>query len=232
MRPVLLLLMNPLRRFAAKAISMLGHHDGLSRPVFSRGYFVGMAALVIMGLSGCVSSDQSGKALVNSWNARFGRTNTQGEGSVPWQGPNVREFVYEGIAVKDYEYKKYVDLIRRGTSWGGFGAQTASIGLNAAGTLTSGGTTKTLSAIAGAITGTSAAFSKNILFDQSITVFAGRMDALRKAKLDYIRERLAEGGYGYAEAYRDIQDYGYQGSLDAALANVSKSTPEETKKSE
>jgi hypothetical protein len=224
--------MKPPRRFAVEAARVLRHYEGVGRPVFSGRYFLGMATLLIMGLCSCVSSDQSGKALVNSWNARFGRINTQGEGSVPWQGTTVREFVYEGIAVKDYEYKKYVDLIRRGTSWGGFGAQTASIGLNAAGTLTSGGTTKTLSAIAGTITGASAAFSKNILFDQSITVFVGRMDALRKAKLDRMRERLAEGGYGYAEAYRDIQDYGYQGSLDAALANVSKSTPEETKESE
>ncbi len=134
----------------------------------------------------------------------------------------VPDFVYEGIAVKDYEYKKYVDLIRRGTSWGGFGAQTASIGLNAAGTLTTSGTTKVLSGIAGAVTGTSAAFGKNILFDQSISTFVGRMDALRTTKLEYIKGRLADKGYGCAEAYRDIQDYGHQGSLDAAFADVGK----------
>ncbi len=46
------------------------------------------------------------------------------------------------------------------------------------------------------------------------------MDSLRKIKLEEIKKRIAEGGYTYAEAYRDVQDYGYQGSLDAALANV------------
>lgn len=188
--------------------------------------------LVVMGLCGCVSDDQSGKAVINSWNARFGKINTKGGGSVPWAGTSVREFVYEGIAVKDYEYKKYVSLIRRGTSWGGFGAQAASIGLNAAVPHTGTATGKTLASIAGAITGTSAAFSKNILFDQSITVFVGRMDSLRKAKLEQIQEKIDKGGYTVAEAYRDVQDYGYQGSLDAALANVSKSTPEETKETE
>jgi hypothetical protein len=213
--------MKRLRRFAVEAASR---------------YSLGVAALFIMGLYGCVTYDRSGHAVVDHWNRQFGVERGNGEGHVPWENGEppggVEAFVYEGIAVKDYEYKKYVDLIRRGTSWGGFGAQTATIGLNAAGTLTSGGTTKTLSAIAGAITGSSAAFSKNILFDQSITVFVGRMDALRKAKLDQIQKRIAKGGYPFAEAYRDVQDYGFQGSLDAALANVSKSTPEETKKPE
>ena len=182
-------------------------------------------------LPGCVNYDHSGAQVVAQWNSRFGVTGRHGPGASPWNDRevSVREFVFEGIAVKDYEYKKYVDLIRRGTSWGGFGAQAASIGLNAAVPLTGTGTGKTLSAIAGSITGMSAAFSKNVLFDQSISVFVGRMDALRRGKLEEIRTKLEESSYGYAEAYRDIQDYGYQGSLDAAVANVAKSTSEETK---
>jgi enhancing lycopene biosynthesis protein 2 len=90
--------------------------------------------------------------------------------------------------------------------------------------LTGTGTGKTLAAIAGTITGASAAFSKNILFDQSITIFVGRMDQLRKAKLDQIEAKLKTGSYTLAEAYRDIQDYGYQGSLDAAFADVAHET--------
>jgi len=177
-----------------------------------------------MGLGGCVTYDRSGQAVVNHWNRQFDATSGNGLGKFPGnERMTVEGFVYEGIAVKDYEYKKYVDLIRRGTSWGGFGAQAASIGLNAAVPLTGTGTGKTLSAIAGAITGTSAAFSKNILFDQSITIFVGRMDTLRKFKLDQIKAKIGPS-YTFAEAYRDVQDYGYQGSLDAALANVSKDT--------
>jgi hypothetical protein len=188
----------------------------------SQRLFLGVAALI---LGGCVTYDRSGQAVINDWNRQFGVTSGNGVGNLPVdEVKTVKGFVYQGLAVKDYEYKKYVDLIRRGTSWGGFGAQAASIGLNAAVPLTGTGTGKTLSAIAGAITGTSAAFSKNILFDQSITIFVGRMDALRKAKLAEIQEKIRDGGYTYAEAYRDIQDYGYQGSLDAALANVAKDT--------
>ena len=190
----------------------------------SERYFLGIAALILMGLGGCVTYDRSGQAVVNHWNRQFDATSGNGLGKLPGnENMTVEGFVYEGIAVKDYEYKKYVDLIRRGTSWGGFGAQAASIGLNAAVPLTGTGTGKTLAAIAGAITGTSAAFSKNILFDQSITIFVGRMDALRTAKLKEIKGKIGPG-YTFAEAYRDVQDYGYQGSLDAALANVSKDT--------
>jgi hypothetical protein len=180
-----------------------------------------------LSFTGCVSVDRTQKDLAIDWNSR-----SSGEATTrcPWLGfPDTpegkNELVFEGIAVKDYEYMRYTQLIRRGTSWGGFGAQSASIGLNAAGTLTSSGTTKILSAIAGAITGSSAAFSKNVLFDQSITSFISKMDALRLTKLAEIKTKLMAANinsYSRAEAYRDVQDYGRLGTLDAAFADVGK----------
>jgi hypothetical protein len=173
-----------------------------------------------MTFYGCASNDRSGRIVANEWNSHFK------DGTTPWSGGaatmSLPDFVYEGIAVKDYEYKKYVDLIRRGTSWSGFGAQTAVLGLNAAGTLVSTETTKVLSAAAAGLTGTSAAFSKHVLFDQSITTFVSRMDALRADKLAKIQDRLTHTNYGFAEAYRDVEDYGRLGSLDAALSDVAK----------
>jgi hypothetical protein len=185
-------------------------------------FMTSLSAICLFTLSCCTTEDYSGKAVAKQWNSRFD-SNT---GTSPWTGraPAMRltDFVYEGISVKDYEYKKYVDLIRRGTSWSGFGAQTAALGLNAAGTLVAADTTKILSAAAGAINGTSAAFSKNVLFDQSITTFIASMDGMRAVKLAYIQDRLKDPTYGFAEAYRDIEDYGRLGSLDAALAAVGK----------
>ena len=178
-----------------------------------------VSAICLFTFPCCTTEDYSGKAVAKHWNSLF-------DPKMPWAGGannlNVTDFVYQGIAVKDYEYKKYVDLIRRGTSWGNFGAQTAALGLNAAGTLVAADTTKILSAAAGALNGTSAAFSKNVLFDQSITTFVARMDAMRADKLTYIQNRLKDPNYGFAEAYRDIQDYGRLGSLDAALRDVAK----------
>lgn len=187
--------------------------------------FVILVTVASISLPACVSYDKSGAAVIAQWDARFGPGAVNQQTS-PWTGISdrmtVRDFVFEGVAVKDYEYKKYVDLLRRGTSWSGFGAATAVQALTTAGTLTTGGTTQTLSGIAGAINGTSSAFSKHILFDQSITTFVGRMDALRTKKLEEIKLRLKESDYSYAEAYRDVQDYGRLGSLDAALSDVAK----------
>jgi hypothetical protein len=199
-----------------------------------------LIGFLVCAVSGCVSYDKSGAEIVAHWNARFGVNTTGQTGTAPWDttpdGANQkREFVYEGIAVKDYEYRKYVDLIRRGVSWSGFGTQTATIGLNAAGALTTAGTTKILSGIAGAVTGSSAAFSKNVLFDQSITTFVGRMDALRAAKLKEIQEHLvapAIRSYTLAQAYRDVEEYGNLGTLDAALSDVSKKSGVEEAKAE
>lgn len=132
------------------------------------------------------------------------------------------DFIYAGIAAKDYEYENYKRLIRRGVSFGGLGTEATTIGLNTAATLVTGGTTKLLSGIAGGVTGVSASFNKNVLFDQSITTFIGKMDALRATKLKEIQDKLnnPQHIYSYMEAFRDVQDYGYQGTLDAAVASV------------
>ncbi|MDP9005134.1 MAG: hypothetical protein M3N12_10145 [Verrucomicrobiota bacterium] len=196
-----------------------------------------LTSCLALSFAGCVSVDKTQTQLALDWN---GRTSGQPTSGRPWVGfPDTpegkNELVYEGIAVKDYEYMRYTQLIRRGTSWGGFGAQTASIGLNAAGTLTSSGTTKVLSAIAGTITGSSAAFSKNVLFDQSITSFIGKMDALRLTKLAEIKTKLLAqniNSYSRAEAYRDVQDYGRLGTLDAAFADVGKKAGTEQAKAQ
>jgi len=182
---------------------------------------VASSCIVSIFFSSCVSVDNTQRSLADHWNK---------VAYPPWanfasDANGKREFVFEGIAVKDYEYKRYTELIRRGVSYGGFGAQAASIGLNAAGALTTSGTTKILSSAAGAITGTSAAFNKNVLFDQSITTFIAKMDALRAIKLEAIQKNLEPKNtatYSLAEAYRDIEDYGYQGTLDAAFADVAK----------
>ena len=137
--------------------------------------------LALATLGSCVTVDKTPRSLADDWDSL---------GNPPWTNARFTsdangktEFVFEGIAVKDYEYTRYTQLIRRGVSYGGLAAQAASVGLNTAGALTTSGTTKILSGAAGAVTGTSAAFSKNVLFDQSITTFIAKMDALRAKKL-------------------------------------------------
>src|SRR5258708_1967881 len=106
----------------------------VSRPS-SKNISLGYGWLVLLSFGSCVSVDKTPDRLAAHWNSL---------GAPPWTNftPDAngkREFVFEGIAVKDYEYKRYTELIRRGVSYGGFGAQAASIGLNAAGALTTSG---------------------------------------------------------------------------------------------
>jgi hypothetical protein len=179
------------------------------------------ACSVIIAMSGCVAAltDDGGRHLHDQWNQMVAASKAGG-----WENSPGRksDFIYAGIAAKDYEYENYKRLIRRGVSFGGLGTEATTIGLNTAATLVTGGTTKLLSGIAGGVTGVSASFNKNVLFDQSITTFIGKMDALRATKLKEIQDKLnnPQHIYSYMEAFRDVQDYGYQGTLDAAVASV------------
>ncbi len=182
----------------------------------------GAACLLLLAcLPACTTvRDQSEVRVVAHWNDRFAGPYPLAEGGDP---ATRRAFTYEGIAVKDYEYRRYVDTIRRGVSWSGFGAQAIAIGLNTAGSLATGGATQILAGAAGAVTGTNAAFSRNVLFDQSITTFISKMAALRAAKLAEIERHLEDDSvkdYSFAQAYRDVQVYGNLGTLDAALAAI------------
>jgi len=194
------------------------------RPISTRirkNVWLGCGCLVLATLASCVTVDETPRKVADHWN----RLATPPWASFIPDANGKREFVFEGIAVKDYEYTRYTALIRRGVSYGGLAAQAASIGLNTAGALTTSGTTRILSGAAGAVTGTSAAFSKNVLFDQSITTFIAKMDALRTKKLKEIKRNLGPkkiDAYSFAQAYRDIQDYGHQGTLDAAFADIAK----------
>src|SRR5437764_13141595 len=94
--------------------------------------FLGLAgtcfALSFFGACSGVTVDKTPIAVANHWNSLS---------APPWGGvilgPDGKtEFVFEGIAVKDYEYKRYTELIRRSVSWSGFVVQIDSIGFNAA----------------------------------------------------------------------------------------------------
>ncbi len=179
-----------------------------------------LISVICTAVIGCVSVDNTQKHVADHWNSNS---------KLPWSNvpttPNgIREFVYEGIAVKDFEYQRYTTLIRRGVSYGGFGAQAVAIGLSAAGGLVTG-SAQVLSGAASAVNGGSAAFDKHVLYDQSITVLIAKMDALRAKKLADIQDSLKQQNidiYTLAQAYRDVEDYGHQGTLDAALSGVAK----------
>ena len=136
--------------------------------------------------------------------------------------------VFRMKAVKDYEYGNYVRVLRRATSWGEFASDSVKIILDSLVAVTGGEATKSaLGAASAGVTGATTSIKKNVLFDQSITTFITKMDALRLAKWNDILCKLGRcpgtpslASYTVAEAFTDLEEYGRCGSLDAALRGI------------
>jgi hypothetical protein len=143
-------------------------------------------------------------------------------------------------AVKDYEFGNYVRNLRRATSWGEFASDSVKIILDSLVAVTGGeGTKAALGAASAGVTGATTSIKKNVLFDQSITTFITKMDALRLNKWNDILCKLnrcpkvpAPASYTVAEAFTDLEEYGRCGTLDAALRDVDAKASAEKKKAE
>jgi hypothetical protein len=136
--------------------------------------------------------------------------------------------IFRMKAVKDYEYGNYVRVLRRATSWGEFASDSVKIILDSLVAVTGGVETKAaLGAASAGVTGATTSIKKNVLFDQSITTFITKMDALRLAKWNDIMCKLGRcpgtsslASYTVAEAFTDLEEYGRCGTLDAALRGI------------
>lgn len=180
------------------------------------------AFLLLIGCAG-PTRDPVGKHVYSAWvkDMEGKRTPYDGIGST---AAARNDFIFRMKAVKDYEYGNYVANLRRETSWGETASDVAKLGLDSAVALTGGvGLKAALGATSAGVTGATTSVKKNVLFDQSITTFITKMDALRLEKYNEILSKMAPGNtsaYTVAEAYDDLQEYGRRGKLEAALADV------------
>jgi hypothetical protein len=133
------------------------------------------------------------------------------------------DFINQYIAVKDVQYHNYVKALRRGISYSNWGTDIAKLTVDAFGVLTGTAATKAaLAAASGGITGATASFKKDVLFDESVPIFVAKMDALRADVLTEIETKKSNSPsqYPLSEAFNDVERYGWSGSLDAALASM------------
>ena len=183
-------------------------------------------------------ADPGGKHMHDEWVASLRR------GGIPLDVPADMSadaspaFVFRLKGVKDYEYGNYVRALRRATSWGEFASDSVKIVLDSLVAVTgSEGTKAALGAASAGVTGATTSIKKNVLFDQSITTFITKMDALRLNKWNEILCKMgrcanvpATSSYSVAEAFSDLEEYGRCGSLDAALRDVDAKVSAEKKK--
>jgi hypothetical protein len=129
------------------------------------------------------------------------------------------------IRYYDANYYTFKRLVLAGNSAYNAGTDIAVLGLNAAGTLTGGATTKAiLAAISGGLIGTRGVIDKDLYFNSSINTLIAQMDADRAERYETIVESLHNGtaNYPLSAAEVDTGRYYEAGTLPHAIQSILK----------
>lgn len=131
------------------------------------------------------------------------------------------------MAEVDILYARYEAKLSSELRRGRFGFSVAEILVGGAGALTTNGAASAnWSALSTVLSGTQAAYSRDVLLDQSLQAFVSQMRAGRSLVRARILDRLSEPGSSYTlqAALSDLADYQGAGSLASALAGINKVT--------
>jgi hypothetical protein len=141
------------------------------------------------------------------------------------QQTNCRDTIVQSrMIVIDSQYTQFRQNFYAEARWGGFAAIIASLALTTTAAFpgVAASTSKVLSGIATGVTGTRAAFEKDILVDRTATALETAMDAARNSVAVRIRVGLKADAKDYplAVALSDLESYYNAGTLLGALANI------------
>jgi hypothetical protein len=132
----------------------------------------------------------------------------------------------------DLQYTQFRQNFYGATRWGGFAATVASLGLTTTAGLSgiAAATGRTLSSVATAVTGTRAAFEKDILVEKTANAIETAMDASRNTVAARIRKGLQAPATDYplAVALSDLESYYNAGTLLGALAGITEAVGEQS----
>lgn len=122
----------------------------------------------------------------------------------------------------DLQFSEFEKNLFRQTRELGFAGTVATLGVTAAGTLTGTPTTQILSAIAAGLTGTRAAFEREILAEQTLLAIHTAMRANRTQVAVRLRRGLNQGitDYPTATALSDLDAYYQGGTILGALIGI------------
>jgi hypothetical protein len=139
------------------------------------------------------------------------------------------DIIYAHLSYFDTNYNTFTRLVLAGNSSFNAATDISVLGLNAAGTLVGGATTKAiLAAISGGIVGTNAVINKDILYNQTINTLILQMDADRAAQKKIIIGKLSDTSKTYADyplsaAENDAIAYYEAGTLPSAIKSFAQS---------
>lgn len=125
----------------------------------------------------------------------------------------------------DLQFSAFEEDLFRQAREAGFATTLTTLGLNAAGAVAGGATPQLLSAIAAAITGSRAAFEREVLAERTILAIHTSMRANRMITLARIRRGLTQSiaQYPLGAGLTDVEDYYFQGTVLGALIGITQS---------
>lgn len=153
----------------------------------------------------------------------------QCRGAEDFRAPDNWGGIYDcTIAMKlliDIRWAHFSDALHGSISYGSTLLDTVTLGLNSAGTLTPGGTTQILSAIAAGVSGFKTTVNEDILYKNSIHMILQQMEKDRALRATLILIKLKNKAYQtMLEAASDLYAYDRAGSWTDALVAMQSDT--------
>lgn len=147
-----------------------------------------------------------------------------------------RDFIVNSaVRAVDLQFDLFRQQLFRSSGALNLGSDLAVLGLSAAGALIVPATTKgVLAGISGFVTGSKASIDKNLLFDKTVLVMLGRMEALRKEAFLTLQRGLVTDweSYPLSAALVDVEAYYAAGTIPAAISSINAQTGEKLKQTE
>ncbi|GAA0567079.1 OmpA family protein [Rhizomicrobium electricum] len=138
----------------------------------------------------------------------------------------IRKCTYAMMLLIDVRWAHFSDAVHGTVTYGNATLDTASVGLNTAGTLATGGTSQILNAAAAGLGAFKATLNQDILYKNSIELILLQMRTNRSAAANTIVARLGTP-FGYRNMYEaavDLYIYARAGSWTEALASLQTDT--------
>lgn len=141
------------------------------------------------------------------------------------------EVISSLLAIDDYNFQEYASrtaVLQRSSATAG---DIIVLGLTSAAAITGGPQAKSvLSGVAAVVTGSRVAVDKEVFYDTALPILLDRMQALRATKRQEIESSLKQDAstYSLQAALSDVYDYFRDGTLAAAVSDISKETAEKT----
>ncbi len=138
------------------------------------------------------------------------------------------------LVIADRRYFAFERAFSNESRGGTFLASFASIGLTTAGALSGENAAQTLATLDTALKGSTQAFSKDFLFDQTVPALQNQMEASR-AKIEEVIQTRKEAPverWSTCNAVKDVMAYEQAGTLIGAIADITAAASEEKREAE